>query len=328
MLFRSIGIHCVCITAKNFRASAVGLVANVAMKFNLKLGGANQVLAPTSLPSFAQDTLFIGLDVTHPAPGASSKGPSIAAMVGNIDANLAQWPGGFVKEEPDEKEGKKEIPEVKEDPDKKKGSKEILEPSKLEALFKGCLDRYISNTKRVPQRIFVYRDGVSEGQYKLVLEKEKPVFDKVCKAKLGKELPMALVIVAKRHHTRAFKVVKQGDRTTVYNPSAGTVFDRGVTMDRGHDFFLQAHHPLKGTGKPAHYVVLHSGFPMAPKALEKFSHDFSYLFGRSTLPVSLPPAIYYADLLAYRARAYLARLGAQNLPQTVHADVANSMFYI
>ena len=31
------------------------------------------------------------------------------------------------------------------------------------------------------------------------------------------------------------------------NPPNGTVVDRGVTMEKGHDFFLQAHTALQGT---------------------------------------------------------------------------------
>ena len=48
-----------------------------------------------------------------------------------------------------------------------------------------------------------------------------------------------------------------------------TRVDRGITMENGWDFFLQAHDCLKGTAKPAHYVVLRNDFrDMWPKVLE------------------------------------------------------------
>ena len=40
-------------------------------------------------------------------------------------------------------------------------------------------------------------------------------------------------------------------------------------MENGWDFFLQAHDCLKGTAKPAHYVVLRNDFKdMGAKELE------------------------------------------------------------
>ena len=38
------------------------------------------------------------------------------------------------------------------------------------------------------------------------------------------------------------------------------MLDRGITMERGWDFYLQAHHCIQGTAKPAHYVVVHNEF--------------------------------------------------------------------
>ena len=47
------------------------------------------------------------------------------------------------------------------------------------------------------------------------------------------------------------------------------ILDRGITMEKGWDFFLQAHDCLKGTAKPAHYVVLRNEFKeMTAQALE------------------------------------------------------------
>ena len=58
------------------------------------------------------------------------------------------------------------------------------------------------------------------------------------------------MIVGKRHHTRFYPTEeKYADMTSRVkgNPPNGTVVDRGVTMERGHDFFLQAHVALQGT---------------------------------------------------------------------------------
>ena len=59
-----------------------------------------------------------------------------------------------------------------------------------------------------------------------------------------------ILVVGKRHHTRFYPTEeKYADMNSRVkgNPPNGTVVDRGVTMEKGHDFFLQAHVALQGT---------------------------------------------------------------------------------
>lgn len=92
-----------------------------------------------------------------------------------------------------------------------------------------------------------------------------------------------------------------------------SVVDTGVTEARNWDFFLQSHHALQGTARPAHYfVLLNEIFTqefVGPGCrisdhLQKLTYDMCYLFGRSTGPVSIPPPVYYADLACERSRCY------------------------
>ena len=91
------------------------------------------------------------------------------------------------------------------------------------------------------------------------------------------------------------------------------VVDTGVTEARNWDFFLQSHHALLGTARPAHYFVLCNEIftkdfvgPNTPisEYLHKLTYEMCYLFGRSTGPVSIPPPVYYADLACERSRCY------------------------
>ena len=59
---------------------------------------------------------------------------------------------------------------------------------------------------------------------------------------------ITIVIVGKRHHTRFYPTDEShADRKHGCNPFPGTVVDRGITMQNGWDFYLQAHAALKGT---------------------------------------------------------------------------------
>ena len=97
-----------------------------------------------------------------------------------------------------------------------------------------------------------------------MLDIELRSIQKQCKERYQKkELPppkIALVIVAKRHHTRFYPTSdkfidnahfadkKHKERNIpLGNPLNGTVVDRGVTMQKGWDFYLQSHVALKGT---------------------------------------------------------------------------------
>lgn len=90
------GIHTVCVVGQKFTSERgqPQYFANVALKFNLKLGGNNQFVDPQRLPLIQQDkTMLVGIDVTHPSPGSSDRAPSVAGMVASIDKHLGQWPG-------------------------------------------------------------------------------------------------------------------------------------------------------------------------------------------------------------------------------------------
>lgn len=45
-------------------------------------------------------TMLVGIDVTHPGLGAVKGTPSIAAVVGNVDDNFAQFPASMRMQKP------------------------------------------------------------------------------------------------------------------------------------------------------------------------------------------------------------------------------------
>ncbi|GKZ25641.1 hypothetical protein AbraIFM66951_007099 [Aspergillus brasiliensis] len=313
--------------------------ANVGLKFNLKLGGNNQLIDPKELGLIGQNkTMLVGVDVTHPSPGSSSAAPSVAGMVASIDSTLGQWPAELRIQ---------------------KSRQEMV--AELDTMLKAHLRRWVRNRKNYPENIIVYRDGVSEGQYELVVQQELPLLKEACKevypaSDTSKGLPrISIVIVGKRHHTR-FYPTKLEDADKFGNPENGTVVDRGVTEARNWEFYLQAHTALKGTARPAHYFTVWDEVFCREKAmppyqnaadiLEGLTHRLCYLFGRATKAVSICPPAYYADLVCTRARCYLSKvfdetptgsvvtgtdpgsMARELLNVKVHPNVCDTMFYI
>ena len=73
----------------------------------------------------------------------------------------------------------------------------------------------------LPDNLLIYRDGVSESQYKAVIKEELAALIDACKNVYGSRGPpkTTLIIVGKRHHTRFFK--EEGPKRCK-NPDFGT----------------------------------------------------------------------------------------------------------
>jgi hypothetical protein len=116
----------------------------------------------------------------------------------------------------------------------------------------------------------VSSDGVSEGQFATVLDKELRLIRSMffprmshaspnvligaCK-KLGINPTITLIIVGKRHHVRLFPC-KDNEADRSGNCVAGTVVDSDVVNPVEFDFYLLSHGGILGTSRPAHYNVL------------------------------------------------------------------------
>ncbi|KAI2627795.1 Piwi-domain-containing protein [Hypoxylon sp. NC1633] len=339
------GITTICVDGRNLKRSGSGgsipYVSNITMKFNLKLGGVNQRVDFSMLTKLNFDkTMIVGIDVTHPSPSSSPNAPSIAGMVASIDGALGQWPAVVRLQAKARDEMVTEL-------------KDMLS-SRLKLWVNGIRGAN-RNRRPYPNNILVYRDGVSEGQYQTVLEKELPLLRAACRdlyppSDWKNGLPkFTIVIVGKRHHTR-FYPTDRSRTYSEYNPPPGTVVDRGVTEARNWDFYLQSHLARKGTARPVHYFVIRDEIfqnkppQEAADELEALTNGLCYINGRASLAVRVCTPVYYADLACERARCYLGNQsdgegtqatsgggtqGSSNHQSiTIHPDLVDSMFYI
>jgi len=178
----------------------------------------------------------------------------------------------------------------------------------LEGMSKYVLEMYMKYRTKVekkpgtgaPARIIFYRDGVSEGQFKQVLEIELPALQRACTS-LGVQAKITMIVVGKRHHVRFFPQNPQtADRSG--NCPAGTVVDREVAHPTEFDFYLQSHGGLLGTSRPAHYSVLYDECNSSSDALQSLSFALCHVYARSTRSVSIPAPVYYADIVCARAK--------------------------
>ncbi|KAF2874318.1 Piwi domain-containing protein [Massariosphaeria phaeospora] len=314
------GITNVCNIGSKFskEKGQVQYFANVALKFNQKLGGVNHSIQLEKLKPLDPQTIVFGIDVTHPSPGSADSSPSIAGVVASVDQQFAQYPASMRTQE---------------------GRKEMV--TELEEMIIERLRLWQKrNQGRLPTKVIVYRDGVSEGQYPIVMQAEYPAFVKAFEKLYGavaKHPKISIIVVGKRHHTRFYPTKAEDSDQKTGNPQPGTVVDRGVTGEKLFDFFLLAHQGLQGTSKPAHYVVLKDDNKLGADQLQMLTHNLCYTFARATRAVSVCPPAYYADILCERGRSYLHGVlkgdGAVAFSNTewqrdVHPDLAETMYYL
>lgn len=317
------GIHTVCCINDKFtkEQGRPMLWANLALKFNIKGGGVNHKISMDKLKPFDNATILVGIDVTHPSPTSSDDAPSIAAVVASKNEHLTEWPAS-IRVQQRRQEIVSELKDM------------LLERFRLWEKCNG----------RLPNKVIVYRDGVSEGQYQAVLVNEKAAFDALFNGLYGsaeKHPDLTILIVGKRHHIRAYATTSR-DADRKGNLLPGTIIDRGITHPTRHDFYLQSHAVLQGTGRAAHYDVIKDDVRFSADDLQTFTHNLSYMFNRATKSVSVVPPAYYADLACERGRQYLHTVlqesqatGSKRYnPQTsewskgVHPNLRESTFYI
>jgi hypothetical protein len=217
-----------------------GYFANVGLKVNLKFGGTNHTVKDDT--KLVEKTMFMGYDVTHPTGlpgGAGDNAPSLVGLVASIDKDLAQWPAVTW-------ENKSRVERV--------GDDEFVRHFKDN--IKGRLQLWRQHNKsQLPENIVIFRDGVSEGQFSMVLDKELPHIRDACREVYpAKSAPprISLIVSVKRHQTRFYPTNADHIHPASKSPKEGTVVDRGVTNARYWDFFLQAHASLKGKPPVSH----------------------------------------------------------------------------
>jgi eukaryotic translation initiation factor 2C len=313
-----LGFPSQCILVKNIFRPNPQYLANVWLKVNAKLNGRNLKLKDP-LPYFDVPTMVFGADVTHPSPGA--RAPSIAAVVGSLDRWATQYSATISLQ-----------------------SSRQEEIADLKNMVKDLLLRFRSGAPCFPQRIVFFRDGVSEGQFAAVQDAEIRQIHEACMAVVpdGSYRPaLSFIVLQKRHHVRLFPN-KETPTDRSGNVAAGTVVDTQIVDPNGFDFYLMSHSGIQGMSRPVHYHVLHDEIGFSSDQLQKLCNNLCYTYARCTRSVSIVPPVYYAHLVAFRAR-FLAEdnLWAdtssgsgsvsseqyQSKTPPIHANLAKCMFF-
>uniref|UniRef100_A0A7N6BUN4 Argonaute RISC catalytic component 2 n=1 Tax=Anabas testudineus TaxID=64144 RepID=A0A7N6BUN4_ANATE len=278
-----LGMATQCVQVKNVQKTTPQTLSNLCLKINVKLGGVNNILLPQGRPMvFQQPVIFLGADVTHP-PAGDGKKPSIAAVVGSMDAHPSRYCATV------------RVQQHRQD---------IIQD--LATMVRELLIQFYKSTRFKPTRIIYYRDGISEGQFNQVLQHELLAIREAC-IKLEKDYQpgITFVVVQKRHHTRLFCTDRNERVGKSGNIPAGTTVDTKITHPSEFDFYLCSHAGIQGTSRPSHYHVLWDDNHFSSDELQVLTYQLCHTYVRCTRSVSIPAPAYYAHLVAFRARYHL-----------------------
>ena len=271
--------QCLVSTKLNSPRGVAQYCSNVCLKLNVKLGGAN-VFLPSAYLRFISErpTIVFGCDVNHPGPHEEHV-PSFCALAGSMDAKASRYVSACRAQT-----SKQEI---------------ILD---LGNMVVEVLRKFYGACGQKPERLIFYRDGVSEGQFRAVMEEEIKAIREGCASLEPTYQPkITFVVCQKRHHTRFFPG-QPGVADRTGNLSAGFCVDTDITHPTEYDFYLLSHAGLQGTSRPTHYTVLLDENELGVDDLQSLTYNLTYMYTRCTRSLSIVPAVRYADQIALLER--------------------------
>ncbi|KAK3770140.1 hypothetical protein RRG08_007051 [Elysia crispata] len=265
----------------------MSVATKIAIQMNCKMGGE---VWGTNIP--LKNFMVVGMDSYH---DSSNKGQSVGAMVASLNKECTRY-----------------------------YSKTEYHPSKdelmrnLGVLFTGALRKYHEVNGSLPQKLFIYRDGVGDGQLAAVQESEIEQIRQACKNAAGEEYrpQLTFFVVKKRIATRLF----YQENNQIINPQPGTIVDDFVTKSEWYDFFIVSQSVRQGTVTPTSFNVIKDESGLQADHLQKLTYKMTHLYFNWQGTVRVPAPCQYAHKLAF--------LQGQSLHREFSAHLADKLFYL
>ncbi|XP_045768793.1 piwi-like protein Siwi [Maniola jurtina] len=266
--------------------SAMSIATKVAIQINCKLGGS-----PWTVEIPLPTLMVVGYDVCH---DTRSKEKSFGAFVATLDRQMTQYYSSVNAHTSGE------------------------ELSAHMGFNIACaVKKYRERNGVLPGRIFIYRDGVGDGQIPYVLSHEvAEIKEKLTEQYGGVEVKMAFIIVSKRINTRVFiDTGRSGE-----NPRPGTVIDDVITLPERYDFYLVSQNVRDGTIAPTSYNVIYDTSGLDPDRIQRLTYKLTHMYFNCSTQVRVPSVCQYAHKLAF--------LAANSLHVAPHYSLSETLYFL
>ncbi|XP_059910115.1 piwi-like protein 2 [Gadus macrocephalus] len=246
------------------------IAQKILLQMNCKVGGE---LWTVNVP--LKHLMVIGVDVHH---DPSKRNRSAMGFVASLNSLLTQWYSRVTFQSAHE---------------------EII--NGFQVCLLAALQKYYEVNHNLPEKIVVYRDGVSDSQLNVVAAHEVPQLLKSFRTFPSYEPKLVFIVVQKRINTTLYS--KAGDR--LVTPPPGTVLDHTLTQREWVDFFLMAHSIRQGCGFPTHYVSVYNTANLPPDHLQRLTFKMCHIYWNWPGTIRVPAPCKYAHKLAFLAGMYL-----------------------
>ncbi|XP_074837852.1 piwi-like protein 2 [Carettochelys insculpta] len=242
----------------------------ILLQINCKLGGE---LWGVDIP--LKQLMVIGMDVYHdPSRGMRS----VFGFVASTNHALTKWYSRVVFQMPHQ---------------------EIADSLKL--CLVGALQKFYEVNHCLPEKIAVYRDGVSDSQLNTVVSYEIPQLQKCFEAFENYQPKVVVFVVQKKISTNLYSASTDYFET----PAPGTVIDHTVTSRDWVDFYLLAHHIRQGCGIPTRYVCVLNTANLSPDHMQRLTFKLCHIYWNWPGTIRVPAPCKYAHKLAFLSGQFL-----------------------
>jgi len=260
------------------------VMQKVVLQINCKLGGSLWAL---SVP-LAEKVMFVGVD-THHDPKRKSQ--SVLALVASLDTQCTKFYSRVIFQTSHQE------------------SSDALKP-----VYTQALAAFFEENNQFPNRVVVFRDGISDGQLEFITEHEvvqlKEATHTVCRSRVV----FSYIVVQKRISERFFLLVRNG----LDNPHPGSIIDHTVTRRDLYDFFLISQLVRQGSVTPTHFIVLEDSGENKPDLLQRFSFVLSFMYFNWPGSIRGPAVCQYAHKLAMLVGQHLHEEPLSNMEKKLY----------
>ncbi|XP_070621455.1 piwi-like protein 2 isoform X2 [Erythrolamprus reginae] len=251
-------------TISTHYAKLRSIAQKILLQINCKLGGE---LWGVDIP--LKQLMVIGIDVYHdPSRGKRS----VVGFVASINSIVTRWYSRVVFQTPHQ---------------------EIID--NLKVCLVAALQKFYEVNHHLPEKIVIYRDGVSDGQLKIVESYEIPQLEKCFEAFNNYNPKMVVFVVQKQISTNIYSAVGQH----LSSPPPGTVLDHTATSRDWVDFYLIAHFAPQGCGIPTRYVCVRNTANLTPDHMQRLTFKLCHLYWNWPGTIRVPAPCKYAHKLAF-----------------------------
>ncbi|CAI2314807.1 unnamed protein product [Caenorhabditis sp. 36 PRJEB53466] len=289
----SLGLTTQCVRSHNVIKVSPHTLSNLCMKINSKLGGVNVVISARPQSITHEPVLFIGCLLSRNSSGSVSDSvsslahidSSISCLVGSMDGHPTRF-----------------YPIFRTQP---RNSNVIVD---MADMVREAIVNFRGATGFKPHKIVVYRSGITDETVEEILQTELRGVREACSAIEQNYQPgITFIGLDVTHHTRLFAADDIDKVGSSQNVPAGTIVETGITVNNLFEFYLVSHAGIQGTSRPTKYVVMWDDNQMPPEDVHDMTYQLCHTQSRCTRSVSIPSPVYYAKLVAQRAKILMAQ---------------------